>query len=479
MSNELAQPTEQDLSRSPLSGSKKSKPPALDISNCTFQLPSRVIHGLLSGGDAQTTLGDIIRDRVLTFKAATDAPQPPSSSTQATSTAQNTIGTEESERTEVSATQNEKDYLTVVDEAAPKKHRGLLHVPSRSSSHKVQPSPTSTGLSGVTASEPQESTGLRSKWSEGSILGRRRNGSATSSRMPITHPGAPSGATKTAGNTIPDISAPRQPKKSFFQILCCGVPDSAADPNNPEVPANRVSKPPVGRPTTASRPDNIVAGQQNDGVPKAQTEKDALNQIEPSHDRHDASNVDASRALQSRGPANGDLGRSVSLRDQPLPALPQDSGPSSSQVNPTAVVQVPVRISPTRMPTGSDPSANRENVEDDARVENTDPLPNEKDVSTGAVARREEVAKPLLPPPPPVPQAASSDEAVPEASEVKQQWLLPPIAPRFKGKKCLVLDLDETLVHSSFKVRIVYFLIPISLLITDVDFASSRLHNPS
>ena len=33
-----------------------------------------------------------------------------------------------------------------------------------------------------------------------------------------------------------------------------------------------------------------------------------------------------------------------------------------------------------------------------------------------------------------------------------QKYLLPPIRPEFKGKKCLVLDLDETLVHSSFKV---------------------------
>lgn len=29
--------------------------------------------------------------------------------------------------------------------------------------------------------------------------------------------------------------------------------------------------------------------------------------------------------------------------------------------------------------------------------------------------------------------------------------LLPPIAPEHAGRKCLVLDLDETLVHSSFK----------------------------
>jgi RNA polymerase II subunit A small phosphatase-like protein len=47
-----------------------------------------------------------------------------------------------------------------------------------------------------------------------------------------------------------------------------------------------------------------------------------------------------------------------------------------------------------------------------------------------------------LPPPPPLPNSTAEP----------QQWLLPPLQPRFKGKKCLVLDLDETLVHSSFKV---------------------------
>lgn len=31
-------------------------------------------------------------------------------------------------------------------------------------------------------------------------------------------------------------------------------------------------------------------------------------------------------------------------------------------------------------------------------------------------------------------------------------WLLPPALPHIRGRKCLVLDLDETLVHSSFKV---------------------------
>lgn len=48
-----------------------------------------------------------------------------------------------------------------------------------------------------------------------------------------------------------------------------------------------------------------------------------------------------------------------------------------------------------------------------------------------------------LPPPPPV---------APPLQEGNQQWLLPPIRPQLKNRKCLVLDLDETLVHSSFKV---------------------------
>jgi RNA polymerase II subunit A small phosphatase-like protein len=60
-----------------------------------------------------------------------------------------------------------------------------------------------------------------------------------------------------------------------------------------------------------------------------------------------------------------------------------------------------------------------------------------------------------LPPPPPLEQrqnvVQSQTSEVSEASE-PQKYLLGPIAPRFKGKKCLVLDLDETLVHSSFKV---------------------------
>jgi carboxy-terminal domain RNA polymerase II polypeptide A small phosphatase len=59
-----------------------------------------------------------------------------------------------------------------------------------------------------------------------------------------------------------------------------------------------------------------------------------------------------------------------------------------------------------------------------------------------------------LPPPPPLTQRQEQVGTVPAVPEVgeKQTWLLPPAQPPLKGRKCLILDLDETLVHSSFKI---------------------------
>jgi RNA polymerase II subunit A small phosphatase-like protein len=52
---------------------------------------------------------------------------------------------------------------------------------------------------------------------------------------------------------------------------------------------------------------------------------------------------------------------------------------------------------------------------------------------------------------------ASQDPSAVSTPEPTQKWLLPPITSQFSGKKCLVLDLDETLVHSSFKVSMLVY----------------------
>jgi RNA polymerase II subunit A small phosphatase-like protein len=58
-----------------------------------------------------------------------------------------------------------------------------------------------------------------------------------------------------------------------------------------------------------------------------------------------------------------------------------------------------------------------------------------------------------LPPPPPAPPAKQE----PSAPAERPPMLLPPALPHLQGRKCLVLDLDETLVHSSFKVFFTHF----------------------
>ncbi|KAH7027612.1 HAD-like domain-containing protein [Microdochium trichocladiopsis] len=68
----------------------------------------------------------------------------------------------------------------------------------------------------------------------------------------------------------------------------------------------------------------------------------------------------------------------------------------------------------------------------------------------------DQFTKSIPPPPGPAPvadtPAISQEEPEAAANGETQKWLLPPIEPKFKGKKCLVLDLDETLVHASFKI---------------------------
>lgn len=88
---------------------------------------------------------------------------------------------------------------------------------------------------------------------------------------------------------------------------------------------------------------------------------------------------------------------------------------------------------------------NADNSSDDGRVDIALPLPSGEEAQPDSDSDDGSETGPGI--------THDGDLVQTPPGEDRQQWLLPPIAPRFEGKKCLVLDLDETLVHSSFKVH--------------------------
>lgn len=302
-----------------------------------------------------------------------------------------------------------------------KKGRGLLKVPSRSSSQRNQSSPTSTGLSGATVSDPRNSIGSRSKDSKGSLRARRRNGSTSSNRT-----GGETEPTNTAANSQPNSPAAPSQKKKRGGLLaflgCCGTPEGPAgnEENNENVHKLDVLPP---RPTSARSRTNTPQEQ-----PKPAVEKEPQVTIPAPEPKDEAT---------SSGHANDEI------------TTPERENRESKQSIPPSVTVEPPKPTPTEEePQVVDKSPNAGDVDmHDAPTEELEEAP----VAPAAEAPTQRTIPPPPPPGPAVVAPSQFTDAGPSAPE-PQKWLLPPIAPEHKGRKCLVLDLDETLVHSSFKV---------------------------
>lgn len=335
----------------------------------------------------------------------------------------------------------ELDTSSADDASSSKRNRGLLHVPSRSSSQKNQPSPTASGLSGVTASESRDSIGDRSKGSKASIMGRHRNGSASSNRSAVE-----TGQTATTGTS----HAPAQQRKKkggLLSLLCCGVPDDAnvVDNEPSDVPVHKVEKLPP-RPTTASRRQTPS----EQGAGKAQLQEKDVSQSQ--------NTSDPSKAKRVSG---------ATTQDQST--LAEESKPSTliGTAPPAVTVDPPSQEAAVPGPAGREADPAQDN---DGDTEMTDAI---------AIEATEPPVQPLevedsqsLPPAPPMPVVPSPPTdadgcLITAPDQPQQEWLLPPIQSHMKGRKCLVLDLDETLVHSSFKVTSPPGFLPSITLIKD------------
>lgn len=326
----------------------------------------------------------------------------------------------------------EKDLLAPEDS---RKGQGSLPVPSRSSSQRNQSSPTSTGLSGATVNESRNSIGGRSKESKSSILGRHRNGSVSSRRS-----GNVTGPTTTPGNTQPNSPTNPPPKKKKGGLLsifgCCGVPDNAQNLEGQEEGVHKLDQLPA-RPTTAkSRQPTPQKGEQPSSSRTQLQEK----QPQPEQPMTTTTSSDQ-KGKRVSGTATGDDAGSAT----------QDA--TARQAASTSVVAPTITVEGSNGAKPESASAAAEVAHKDDDGDETMPDAAVSD-ETGQKSTDDPKGQ-ALPPPisatPSVPPAPVTEDAE-SLTQEPQKWLLPPLAPELKGKKCLVLDLDETLVHSSFKV---------------------------
>jgi carboxy-terminal domain RNA polymerase II polypeptide A small phosphatase len=354
------------------------------------------------------------------------------------------IGPEAKLQTETANGVRDRETASSAEASTSKKPRGHLHVPSRSSSQKNQPSPTTTGLSGVTASDSRDSIGRTSKESKRSMLGRRRPGSASSH-----HSGMVTQPTSTTGTSQPNspANAPARRKKGGLLSLlgCCGVPDNAnaLDGGEDPLPSHKLDKIPQRQLTSSRRtvtPSDHTSGsktQVSEKEKEKEKEKEPLGQTES--------------ALDTSKPAKRVSGSTA--QDQPMLGDRDNESKGTTLVTPSGPsikVNAPV-AEDHELTNGGAAPAPAKDTDGDVPMADVD-----TDAQQAAPAVEEQyqpTPAPAVPVPNANPPVSEEDTAVALApSEPEQKWLLPPIQPHLKGRKCLVLDLDETLVHSSFKV---------------------------
>ncbi|KNG46213.1 phosphoprotein phosphatase [Stemphylium lycopersici] len=348
-----------------------------------------------------------------------------------------------------------------------KQKRSLLHVPQSNDSQTPN-----TGLSGATAADA-ESIGRGSKHSKRSFMAKRRAGSTASSKR--SHPrAAPSEKTE---QPPPVPAAPNRPastrsktrKGGLLSCLPCFAPKESrtTDDSSPPENVKQAQKVPAGR-TSQSTP---VKKQE----PAAAAESSKTDSKEPLDEKTGAESLGsglAEKASHGDGTAEPPsveerpqvVTRSASQRQQaetvppPQPDTLQTGHPEINVTNPTPIA-TPVlpRPSAEQQRIIEDQTEEQKHIDNDIEMKDVPLSTNDVHLEGEHVAEEADPEHPKvdLPPPPPLAERQAAVQApateVAETTE-QQKYLLGPIAPRFQGKKCLVLDLDETLVHSSFKI---------------------------
>jgi RNA polymerase II subunit A small phosphatase-like protein len=262
--------------------------------------------------------------------------------------------------------------------------------------------------------------------------------------MSSNHSGVGTGPTNTPGNSQPGSPAvashSSKKKKSgglFSLFNCCGVPDHANGLDTGDLPpSHKVEKLPP-RPTTASR-RAVTPSEQPSGSKTQLYEKESQNKGQNDISKTGKRVSGASTQDQSTVGDRDAESKQTTLVGSSGPVVMVD--PPSAGASRTA-----------------EATSSEKDAEGDVAMPDAESASRQQ-AKQPASGNGEDTYTKVPPPPGPVPAVPNPptshypESITAHAPEQPQKFLLPPQAPEFKGKKCLVLDLDETLVHSSFKV---------------------------
>lgn len=234
----------------------------------------------------------------------------------------------------------------------------------------------------------------------------------------------------------------RKPKSQsrFFSILnCCSSSVSDNENDGPDLPAKKAEP---RQPLSLRQPLEKPVSTGTQSTPTESKEQEPLDE--------------KTGEYAGTQPVEEIAAPSTAISTQPA-TLPSSSETtqeaSASRQEPT----YQYGVVPDMVPSVDSKDENEEAIEEEPENEAVEELRETNDIAmpeAPIIAETEEerktethevvVAQPpapdvILPGPPPTPGKQSA-------------WLLPPPLPHLRGRKCLVLDLDETLVHSSFKV---------------------------
>lgn len=311
----------------------------------------------------------------------------------------------------------------------PKPKSSTVNIPSRTSS--TQQAPAQPAISSAPNNTTAEAPTAARRGSKRSTLTRSRNNSRSSRRSAKATRAAES---KEPIPPLPQNDGARSEKKSrsgFLAFLnCCSSSDTVEESKNEDapVPAKKAKVPPTQ--AKAPRPTEVT---------ETSTEKEA--DAKQLNEKQNSAEEEKATSTEPKIEAEEETNEKAIPVAGPVVATSPDAQRESQYSQDEHPDQLLVESKDVDMT--------------DVPQTNKAPVPEGVVVVDEPVQPAELQPQILLPPPPPLSQRqeqlGTSFASMPEASPEKH-WLLPPAQPPLKGRKCLILDLDETLVHSSFKI---------------------------